>query len=123
MTKRIWDQTLLRFTRGVQDKQLNLGLFLVHTISFPNLTPDIIHKGGRFSNAFPQKGLELVLSQKCRPVAFDPSLVLLPAEVDSLTKDRGCKKYAFEALSSNNIEMVFALLAEVIPLHLRVLMI
>lgn len=54
------------------------------------------------------------------PIALDPDHVLLPAEVHPITKEQGCKRYALVALGSSSLEMVLALLTEVVAFHVRV---
>ncbi len=59
-----------------------LDFFLLVPGVFSNLAPDVVHKGGGFSKAFPQKDFQFVLGRGCGTFAFDLDFVLLPAEED-----------------------------------------
>ena len=63
-------------------RSLILDFFLLVLRVFSNLAPDVVHKGGGFSKAFPQKDFKFVPGQGYGTVAFDPTFVLLPAEED-----------------------------------------
>ena len=84
-----------------------------------NLTPDAIYKRGRFSETFSEKDLKFVPYEKVGLVPLSPHLMLLPAEFDPLSEERGCKRYTFVALSISRFEMVLALPAKVVAFHVQ----
>ena len=53
-------------------------------------------------------------------VALGPGLVLLPATEKAVLQKGRRERYAFVALGSSGLEMVFALLTEVIAFHVRI---
>lgn len=70
-------------------RNLILNLFLlILRISF-DLSPDANYKGGRFFKALSKKNLEFVLSRRDSTIAFNLSLVLLPAEFDFISEEQG----------------------------------
>lgn len=52
-----------------------------------NFSPNASHKGGRFSKALPKKNFEFVPSRRNGTVAFNLGLVLLPKDVDLMSKE------------------------------------
>lgn len=101
-------------------KSLVLYFFLlVLEVSF-NFILDVIHKYSRFSETFPEKGLEFVIYGGNGSVMFDLSLMLVPAKVDSIREEQNYKKDAFMTLGSNNFKIVLALLIEVVRFHMGV---
>ena len=78
-----------------------------------NLTSDAIYKYGRFPKTFLEKSLKFLPCEGVSSVPLSPSLMLLPAEIDPLLEEQGCKRYAFVALSISHFDMILALLAEV----------
>lgn len=67
---------------------------------FFDLISDNVYKCNRFLKSFLKKNLEFVSDKKFDPIIFDPSLMLLPTEVDPIPKKQNCKKDAFVALAS-----------------------
>lgn len=88
-----------------------------------NLTPDIVYKCSGLPKALSKKGLKLVPCKRGNPVSFDLSLILLLTEIDPFSKEQGCKKYAFVALRTNCLEIVLALVTEIIAFHMQVFII
>lgn len=85
-----------------------------------NLTPNIIHKGSRFSQTFLEKSLKFFPYKGGGPILFDTDLILLPAEVDPIPEKRDCKRDAFIAFGFSSFEMVLALLIEIIAFYMQV---
>ena len=107
----------------LQVRGLVLYFFLLILGVFFNLTPDGIHKRGRFFKIFLEKGLKFIPYEGVSLVLFSLSLMLLPAEVDPLLEEWGRKRYVFVALNINRFEMVLALPAEVVALYVRALIV
>ena len=84
-----------------------------------DLTPEVTHERGRFSETLSEKGLELVPGKGGGPVSFFPRFVLLPAEVDSITEERGRERDAFMARGTSCLEMILALSTEVVTFHMQ----
>lgn len=66
------------------------------------------------------RSLKLILGERDNLVEFDLGFVLLPTEINSISKKWGCKKYALVALGSSSIKMVFILLIKIITFHMPV---
>ena len=97
----------------------NLVLYfflLVLQVSF-DFTPDIVNKRSRFFKTLSEKSLKFVPSEGSNPVPLNLSLVLLPAEVDFISEERGRKEDALVACSTSRIKIIFTLPAEVVTLH------
>ena len=94
--------------------------FLLLVLGIPlDLGPDASHKRGGFSETLPEKGLEFVLGRRDGIVAFNLSFVLLPAEVNPISEERGREGDAFVARGSGRVEMILTLSTERIALHVR----
>ena len=101
----------------LQVKSLVLYFFLlILGVSF-DFTPDIVNKRGRFSETLLEEGLEFVPSEKSNSVLLNLSLMLLPAEVNSILKEQSRKGDALVARSTGHVEIIFTLSAEVVTLH------
>lgn len=83
-----------------------------------NLTLDTIHKHARFSKAFPKKNLKLVASSGCSLVMLDPGFMLLPANVDLILEEQGCRRDMFMTFSPNGFKIVLVLLTELIIFYM-----
>ena len=90
---------------------------LMLKVSF-DFTPDVINKRGRFSETLSEECLKFVLSKESDQVLLNLSFVLLPAEVDLISKERGRKGDALVARGTNRIERVFTLPIEVVTLYM-----
>lgn len=66
-----------------------------------------------------EKNLEFVPSMIDNIVAFNLSLMLLSAEVDSISKKQGCKKDAFIACTTGYVKIIFLLLANLVTLYIQ----
>ena len=89
---------------------------LVLQISF-DFSRDIVYKRGGFSETLSEEGLEFVSSKGSNPIPLNLSFVLLPAEIDSISEERGRKGDALVARGTGRVNMVFTLLTEVVTLH------
>ena len=85
-----------------------------------NLSLDVGHKRGRFSETLSEKGLEFILSKESSSVAINLGLVLLPAKVDPILEERGRKRNTLGPRSTGHVKMVLALLTEIIALYIQV---
>ena len=83
-----------------------------------NLGLDIGYKQGRFFKALLTKDLEFVLSERSNLIALNLGLVLLPAEVDSISEEQGRKRNALMARGTGRVEMILALSTEVVAHHM-----
>ena len=98
--------------------------FLLLVLGIPlDLGPDVSHERGGFSETLPEKGLEFVPSRGDGIVAFHLSFVLLPAEVNPISEERGREGDAFMARGSGRVEMILTLSIEIIALHVRALIV
>ena len=94
--------------------------FLLLVLEIPlDLGPDASHEQGGFLETLPKKGLKFVPSRGDGIVAFHLSFVLLLAEVNPISKERGRKGDAFMARGSGRVEMILTLSTEIIALHMR----
>ena len=89
---------------------------LILRVSF-NFTPDVVNERGGFSKTLLEECLEFVPSEGSNPVPLNLSLVLLPAEVDPISKEQGREGDALVACGTGRVEMVFTLPTEVVTLH------
>lgn len=92
-------------------------LFLILGIPF-NHCPDIDYKQVGFSKTILEKGLKFTSNRGNSTLAFNLSLVLLPAEVDPILEEQGRKKEAMVARGNNHVEIIFILPAEVVAPHM-----
>ena len=88
-----------------------------------DLGPDASHKRDGFSKTLPEKDLEFVLSRRNSIVAFNPSFVLLPAEVNPISDEQDRERDAFVAYDSSYVKMIFTLLIEIIALYIQALIV
>ena len=79
---------------------------------------DIDYKRGRFSETRSEKSLEFILSKGGGPIALNLSLVLLPAKVDLVPKERGRKGKKLESCDTGFVEIALALLTKIVALHM-----
>ena len=84
-----------------------------------DLSPDASHERDGFSEILPEKGLKFVLSKGDGIVAFNLSFMLLPAEVNPISEERGREEDAFVARGSNRVKIILTLSTEIIALHVR----
>lgn len=84
-----------------------------------NLGLDIGHKRSRFPKILSKKGLEFIPSKGSGNVAFDLSLVLLPAEIDLIPEEQDRKWDALGARGTGRVEMIFALSTKGIVHYVR----
>ena len=78
---------------------------------------DMSNKRIRFAKTFSQKCLKILPRQRVSSVAIGPGLVLLPAIENVVLQKGRCEKYVFVAFGPSGLEIVFALLTEVIAFH------
>ena len=81
---------------------------------------DISNKRIRLSKAFSQKCLKLFSRSRVSLGALGLGLMLLPAIVNAILQKGHCKRYAFVALYLIGLEIVFALLTEIITFHVQI---
>ena len=94
--------------------------FLLLVLGIPlDLGPNASYKQGEFSKTLPKKGLKFVLSRGDGIVTFHLSFVLLPAEVNPISKERVRKRDAFVAHGFGHIKMILIMLTEIIALHMQ----
>lgn len=84
-----------------------------------NFSPNTGHKEGEFFETLSEKSFELVPSRKDGTVIFNLGLVLLPAKVDSIPEERGCKGDALGACGIDHIKTGIALFIEVVALYVE----
>ena len=85
-----------------------------------NLGPDVGHERGGFPETLSEKSFEFIPSKESNLVALNLGLVLLPAEVDPIPKKRGRKENTLGPRGTGRVEMVFALLTEIVALYMQV---
>ena len=90
---------------------------LVLQVSF-DFIPDVIYKRGGFSEILSEEGLEFVLIKRSNPVLVNLSFVLLPTEIDPISKEQSRKEDALRAHDIGLVKMIFTLSAEVITLYM-----
>lgn len=88
-----------------------------------NLSPDASHKRGKFPQTLLEKDFAFISSIKGDTIAFNLSLVLLPAKIDPILKKQGHKKDALEAHSTDHVKIIFGLLTEVVAFYMRAIII
>lgn len=76
----------------LQVKSPILNVFLLMLRIPLDLCLDASHKDNRFSKALPENSLEFAPSKKDSTVAFNLALMLLPTEVDSISKNNTAKE-------------------------------
>lgn len=62
----------------------------------------------------------MTLHRKCSPIMFNLGFILLLAEIDLISEEQSYKRNAFVAFSSNNFEIIFALLTKVKTFHMQI---
>lgn len=65
------------------------------------------------------KSFKFVLSKRNSIFAFYWDFVLLVVEVDSILKEQGHKKDMLKSCDAGFVEIIFALLAEIIALYMQ----
>lgn len=83
-----------------------------------NLSPNASHKQGRFSKNLLKKDFKFVPSKGNTTIIFDLSLILLLVEIDPFTEKHSSKEYAFKTCGIACIEIILALLIEVVVFHM-----
>lgn len=94
-----------------------LYCFLLVLGVFFDLIPDIVNKRGGFFKTLLKESLKFVPCEGSYPVSLNLSLVLLLAEVDYISKEQDCKRDAYMAYSTGRIEIILALLIEIVAFH------
>ena len=90
---------------------------------FFDFTPNVFNERNGFSEALSEECLEFVPSEGSDPVPLNLSLLLLSAEVDSISEEQGRKGDALVARGIGRVEMVFTLPTEVVTFHVWALII
>ena len=85
-----------------------------------DFTLNVIDKQVGVAKAFPKKGDKFFPGFRVGLFLLNTKLVLLPAKVDPLTKERGCKRYAFMVFCSNSLKIVLELLTEVVAIYVQI---
>lgn len=83
-----------------------------------NFFPNISYKRDRFSKTLSKKNPKFVSNKKNGTLAFNLSLVLLPAEVDLILQEWGRKRVAFRVYSIGYIKIILALSTEIVAFHI-----
>lgn len=97
---------------------LILYFFLLIPKTFFNLALNTIYKHNRFFKALLETNFKFVLSKKISFIFFFLYLVLLLSKLNSIIEKESCKKYIFEVYSDSYLEIIFALLVEVIIFYI-----
>ena len=84
-----------------------------------NLTPDAVYERGRFSETFSEKRRKFVPCEGDGPVSFNTSLVLLPADVDPISEERGRERDAFISRGTSRLGIVLSFSTEIVTFHVR----
>ena len=74
-----------------------------------NLCPNVGHKCDEFSETLLEKNLKFNPSKRGGSVVLNLGLMLLPAEVDPVLKERGRKKNMLGPCGTGYVEMVLTL--------------
>lgn len=97
---------------------LNLLLLMLKILL--DLGLDIGYKQSRFSETQPEKSLKFVLSRRNSIVAFILGFILLPIEVNFISKKQGCKGDMLVAYRISYVKMIFTLLTKVVALYMQI---
>lgn len=100
----------------IESPILNLLLLVLKILLDLNL--DVSHGGGGSSKVLLEKAFEFISNKRDDTIAFNLDLLLLPTKVDFILEERDCKKNVLRAYSISCVEMIFALLAEIVVLHI-----
>ena len=65
-----------------------------------------------------EKSFKFVLGRGEGTIVFNLSFILLPAEVDTITEKRGCKRDALITYSTGRVKMILALSTKVVALYI-----
>lgn len=77
------------------------------------------HQNLRISKTFAEKHLKLVSYNQNRAVCILFSLILLLAEVNSVSKKKPSKKNSISALSSNSDKIILILLTKIVTFYVK----
>lgn len=80
--------------------------------------PDTIYKYDIFAKTLLEKGIEFVLYKGSNFVLLNLSLMLLSTKVNYITKKRDYEKNAVMAHATSNVEIILALLTEILTLYI-----
>ena len=80
----------------------------------PDGTPDGVNKSLGFAQALAKKGLESFSANRDVSLVLYLSLVLLPAEQNSIFQEASRKRNSVWAYGTGNSEVIFALLEEIV---------
>ena len=94
-------------------------LLLVFRVSL-NLGLDVSYKRGGFSKTLLEKSLEFIPSEKSGLVALNLGLMLLLAKINPVSEERSRKENTLGSRSTGRVEIVLALLTEIIALYMQV---
>lgn len=87
----------------------------------PKLTSDAFYESPRVAEIFAKESLESVPRySNVRPfLECVPALILSPASTNAILKERGRERGMIVSSGSSRIEMIFALLAELVAIQMR----
>lgn len=100
-------------------ENLILYFFLIVLKILLNFGTNANYKQDKFSKTLLEKSLEFFLSKKNGIVTFNLNFILLPTEVNFVSKKQSHKKKALIICDIGRVKIVFALLTEVMALHMQ----
>lgn len=86
---------------------------------FFDLILNVVYKCGRFSKILLEKSLKFVPCKRSYFVSFYPSLVLLLAEVDSISEEQSCKRDKLVAYDISRVKIILVFLTEIVTLYMQ----
>lgn len=88
-----------------------------------NFDPDASYKQYKFSKTLSKKELEFVPNRKNNIVAFNLGLMLLLPKINLIAEKKNCKMHVFISHDTSCIEMILALLTEVVTFYIYIFII
>ena len=94
--------------------------FLLLVLGIPlNLCLNIGYKQGGFSKTLPKRGLKFVSNRGDGTIVFNLSLVLFPADVDSIMEKQRRKRDKLVACDIGRVKIILVLLTKVVALYMQ----
>lgn len=88
-----------------------------------NFNSDASYKRGGFFKTLTEKDLKFVLSKEGGTIVFNPGLILLSIEVNSILKEQNYKKDVLVAYSTSHIKLILALSIKVVASYMQALIV
>lgn len=85
-----------------------------------NLCSNVGHKQSRFFKVLLKKSFEFIPNKRSNAITFYIDLILLPAEIDLLSKKQSHKKDTLVAHSTSHIKIILVMLTKVIVFYMQV---